>query len=173
MTVKIMLLEELEKTKEGKRFFEKVKKTDSCWIWLAAKNGGYGWMWDPFKRTQVRSHQWLKALVDGPCPKSRECCHTCNVRECVNPQHIYYGTRRDNMQDLIRDKGHNWAGVSKQGEDSPNSILTTVQVLEILDLHYKTGWKGKRLSRELNINASTINNVIYNKRWKHIKRKEG
>jgi hypothetical protein len=87
------------------RFFEKVTKTDSCWLWTGAiSSTGYG----SFRIGQkiVRTHRYSYLMHIGEIPQSFEVCHTCDVRACVNPEHLWVGTKSDNMKDMFA-KGRN------------------------------------------------------------------
>ncbi len=164
-----MTIFELEQTEEGARFFSKVQKTATCWIWLAGKMDGYGWLRDKCTKKSIRAHKWLKTRIFGPVPEGKECCHTCNVRACVNPDHIYYGTRAENMRDIVKDKGHNWSRFPRKGIDHARSILTEAQELEIRRLHEEFKWGGVKISRFLGLNRHTVDNVLYRIRWTHLK----
>jgi hypothetical protein len=88
-----------------------------CWIWLRGFAGrGYGvWKWRG-RRWQA-THLALKA-VGIKVPKGRDVCHTCDVTLCVNPDHLFIGTRKQNMRDAQRKGrlvGYGKREVCKQG----------------------------------------------------------
>lgn len=87
------------------RFFQKVNKTDSCWLWTGAVNSkGYGSMMFEGKVTSTHrlSFMWFKEEI----PKGMHICHSCDVPACVNPEHLWVGTHSDNMQDMIAKDRH-------------------------------------------------------------------
>lgn len=77
------------------RFWEKVRKTDSCWIWLANKIGGYG-QFTITGRIKVQAHRFSYELLKGPIPCGLQIDHLCKNPSCVNPDHLQPVTAREN-----------------------------------------------------------------------------
>jgi hypothetical protein len=88
-----------------KDFWEYVQKTDGCWHWLGGKDGkGYGAYWDGFKVWIASRYSYT--LAYGEIPKGLCVLHSCDNRSCVNPSHLWLGTRTDNANDRDRKGRH-------------------------------------------------------------------
>ena len=84
------------------RFWEKVTKIDTCWLWVGCLRhpSGYGAFYN--RNTMVHAHRWSYEQVHGPIPADLQIDHLCRVRHCVNPAHLEAVTQREN---LIRGEG--------------------------------------------------------------------
>ena len=81
------------------RFFQKVNKTDSCWIWVGAKTSrGYGSI--RINGKSIGAHVFSYTHFKGKIPDGMIICHTCDNPSCVNPDHLWTGTYEDNHRDM-------------------------------------------------------------------------
>lgn len=84
------------------RFMSHVIKTDGCWEWIGCKSGGYGRIWVKKENRQVKSlaHRISWEMFRGPISNNLFVCHTCDNPPCVNPDHLWLGTKSDNTIDM-------------------------------------------------------------------------
>lgn len=76
---------------------------NGCWIFQGFKHrNGYGDMC--YRGENWRVHRMSFHIFKGPIPEGHDVCHTCDVRACVNPNHLWTGPRQDNNRDT-RNKG--------------------------------------------------------------------
>ncbi len=87
------------------RFFEKIEKTSSCWIWKGGKNEkGYGTFFVQSYKACVKAHRFSYEILIGKIPSGMCVLHRCDTPSCVNPDHLFIGTQQDNLADM-RAKG--------------------------------------------------------------------
>lgn len=91
------------------RFWEKVDKTNSCWIWTAAKRAGYG-KFAPSTGRQVTAHRYVLELAGTVVSEDMDVDHVCGNRACVNPDHLRVTTRKQNLENMTVLHGRNTSG---------------------------------------------------------------
>ena len=146
--------------------FERVfpEPNSGCWLWMAAVSKPNGYACLNVGKTVKRAHRLAYQLAHGRKLTSKmDVCHRCDVRSCVNPDHLFIGGRVDNMRDCIEKGRFQYLPVLK-GEESPNSKLTEADVIAI-----RSDRRSQReLSRVYGVNKGTIACIRNRKTWRHI-----
>lgn len=148
------------------RFAEKCKPVESgCIEWTSGRNRwGYG-LFHADGRMQA-AHRWAFEQAHGKQPLGIDICHTCDVRHCVNLQHLFPGTRKENMQDAVR-KGRTSHVARNSGETHPMARLNATEVIQIREWH-AAGWPMRDLSNTYDVSFAQVSRIIHNQAWKHL-----
>ena len=142
------------------RFWAKVHKTDTCWLWMGAMdNKGYGRL--RYNGSDEKAHRISWLLAGNTIPNGMVLRHAphalCGHTQCVNPAHLSVGTRKQNGEDMVAD------GTSNRGIKHPNAKLTEAHVLEI-----RANIEDKmhvELAKQYGVSSCTISDIINRKRW--------
>lgn len=88
------------------KFLKNVKISSNCWQWIGSKNKqGYGYF--AYLGKYERAHRVSFVLFKKPIPDGLIICHSCDNPSCVNPEHLWAGTHKDNVNDCISKKRFN------------------------------------------------------------------
>lgn len=140
---------------------------DGCMIWTGAKNkAGYG----QITRNRVRYyvHRVRYELATGaPIPDGMNACHTCDVRACCNPAHIFIGTQAENLSDM-REKGRGTKGrrqLRNFGENHAQSKLTLATAKEIAAIYAAGGVSQYELAELYGVSQTVIWRIAKGRHW--------
>lgn len=153
-----------------KRFIAKFAKgrPDDCWEWSSATDrGGYGRF--RLDRKLRLAHRVSWAINRGPIPDGLCALHKCDNRLCVNPGHLFLGTKIENNADRDR-KGRQRSGPNfpylprVRGAAHGRSKITDAQALAIRN----SSLSGVKLAKRYGISESTVGRIKAGQIWKHI-----
>ena len=145
-------------------FWNKVKRRGKkqCWDWLAYRNpGGYGMFW--YKKRLQLAHRVSWQIHKGSIPKGLCVLHVCDNPSCVNPEHLWLGTRIDNNNDKVR-KGR---AQHMFGEENGRARFTKEQVLELRQL-WHAGATLSELAGRFARPAASIHHAVSGYTWSHL-----
>ncbi len=163
-------------TPPADRFWSKVNKTESCWLWTAASsNKGYG-VFGADDQRRILAHRYSWELAHGPIPDGLLVCHRCDTPLCVRPDHLFLGTYEENMADC-KAKGRTARGARSgarlhpeschRGEDASWSIFTAAQVIEIRN-RYADGEVQEDIAADFGVSQSHISKIVLRRIWRSV-----
>lgn len=175
------------------RFWDNVDKNPGhgpngdCWLWTGTKTWcGYGRIVE--KGRTIRAHRLSYEIHHGTSLGSLFACHRCDFPPCVNPDHIFPGTAKDNAVDRNM-KGRTATGDRNgskthpeamprgdshyrklrpyktiEGEKNGRAKLTLEQVIQIR-LRFDSGEKRSELAKEFGVSWTAINKACNGDNW--------
>lgn len=142
----------------------KINEENGCWEWtgtMHSKNG-YGSI-GVGSSNSVKAHKISYILHKGEIPKGRCVCHICDIPKCVNPDHLFIGTIKDNSDDKFR-KGR---FVSCKGEKNGGCKITESTAKKIKEM-LNEGKTQMEISKFFNVNYKTVFHIKHGHTWKHV-----
>lgn len=152
----------------SERFWSKVsKEADGCWLWQSSLDkDGYG-HWGPSINKRIfhfKCHRFSWMATHGPIPSGLSVLHKCDVRRCVNPNHLFLGTQSDNLRDA-ESKGRMRRGTNPNPANRGSSKLTAEQVVAI-KTRYATGDVSQQeLADSYGVSQGCISWAVRGKTW--------
>lgn len=107
------------------------------------------------------AHRASWELHNGAIPEGLMVLHRCDVRDCVNPEHLFLGTCDDNLKDCSR------KGRMHPGEQNGMAKLSTEQVEEIKRL-LATGVARKLIAVQFEVHSGHIGKIARGQKWRHV-----
>lgn len=171
--------------KDLDRFMSKIERQDNgCWRWTAGTRGrirnGLAYGSFHYHDRDHLAHRVAWLFFNGYLPpKNLEVCHSCDFPPCVNPDHLFLGTHKDNMKDAAEKRrmchGEKRTEINKlsinRGERHPCAKLKKENIPEILKLRSE-GLSYMKIARRFNVSYPTIRNAALGKSWSCVNEKE-
>ena len=149
---------------------------DGCWNWQGGLDKRRRGRISMYGRPRL-AHREVWRFVHGPIQNGKVLCHRCDNPQCVNPEHLYVGTQRDNMRDMMERQGHwterepkralrlgresgaknDWTG----GERNPKAKLTQQQV----DWIRRDPRATRYIAADYGVHGSTIRRIKRGRLW--------
>lgn len=139
-----------------------IAEGSGCWEWkLKVRPNGYARV--TYLRKSWYAHRLSFEAFNGCIDQSLDVCHKCDNRKCVNPSHLFQGTRKDNMQDAVS------KGRQATGSKLPQTKIHGDDFDEVLGLII-SGFKYQYIAEKFGVTKSCIgyiarkNNIRRNKK---------
>jgi hypothetical protein len=161
------------------RLVERIQVKPGCWGWVGRRKG-YGII--RFDRRPWFAHRLVWALLHGAPAAGMYVCHRCDNPRCVNPDHLFLGTPKENVADmhrkgrsthtrhpeLQRELGRRLGALrrGKVGEKAGHVKLTSEIVAKIL----RDGRSNAALAEIYNVTPGAIRHIRIGRTWRHIPR---
>lgn len=136
------------------RFISYVEIQDDCWLWIGPVNSkGYGKLCFRENKTDA-AHRVSFKIFNGPIDEGLFVCHSCDAPACVNPDHLWLGTHKDNMMDMMEKERH-------------YSKLKPMDIFKIRKL-WESGYTQQKIMELFEISSSQISNIVARRIWKSV-----
>lgn len=146
------------------RFWFRAIKGDGCWAWRGSHDWrGYGCLGRGRGQSSLKAHRVSWTIHNGPIPEGMFICHRCDNPGCCRPDHLFLGTHKENMADMVR-KGRS---APKHGTLCGLSKLTDDDVLAILD-ELADGRTKTDVAKKFGVTDVNIGHIARGRTWRHV-----
>jgi hypothetical protein len=141
------------------------KLEDGCWTCDTAYKTRAGYLHLQITENGVQHafkvHRFSYEHFLGKAPTEKLICHTCDVRWCCNPKHLFVGSQSDNMQDMVK------KGRGLVGEKNARTKFTEKDILRIYR-YIDQGLSREAVARRFDVSAVTISHIATGRNWTHL-----
>lgn len=145
-----------------------IGKDDDCWEWTGrVDQDGYGlfsWKAKKIQRANIAAYVlFVGKILKHHGKRKLYVCHSCDNPICVNPNHLFLGTCKDNMDDMYSKYQGN------RGEGNSQALLT-LDIAKKIRKYYKRHPQNKtkarcKLAKKYNVSECAIQDIVYNRTW--------
>ena len=150
------------------RFFDNVhpEPNTGCWLWGGyVIRRGYGRLGDGTKRLRLATHVSLE-IAGTPVPPGMCACHRCDNPWCVNPDHLFVATQRENVRDMHAKQRWRRPRV-RRGAELAQTKLTEADVRGIR-ASLAAGERQQALASRFGVARTTISTIATGRAWAHV-----
>lgn len=154
--------------KHFKRFLSYVnlKSIDECWEWKGTLDtNNYGIF--SMNHKLFKAHRFSYHLANNDYNENLMCCHKCDNPRCVNPNHLWQGSQKENNNDR-HIKGRTKTG-HLYGENNPLSKLKESDVHFIRNNYNPQIWSTRKLAKKFNVSQTKVIQILNHESWKQTK----
>ena len=127
-----------------------------CWLWMGFGSLDYGCI--SIKSRPIKAHRMAYELYKGQIPQGLHVLHKCDVRCCVNPDHLFLGTNADNVADKVA-KG-------RQAKDRPmGKAKFSVELVRAIRAAEGSQWE---IARRFGVSRSQVVRIRKRQAWRHL-----
>lgn len=150
------------------RFWSRVEKTENCWLYGGKTFGNkYGTITTGgHNGKNLTAHRLSYELHHGPVPRGKFVCHKCDVKNCVNPAHLYAGDHEDNTRDIVERQRFGKKNRPKTEPTIPTGSRPHNRALhldsrKLIVSQYSSGqWSQMQLAAAWRVSQATISAII-------------
>ena len=145
-----------------------------CYLWTGNVSfdgyGSFGWKLESGQIKTTKAHRAAYLLKYGSIPDGLVICHKCNVRSCVNPDHLYAGTQRQNVEDAIRAGTHILTRDGfNAGTRNGRARLTEDDVRNMRAEYAAGGISFKNIAAKYGMNTAAARSAIIGETWSTVR----
>lgn len=141
------------------KLLDRVNKTDGCWEWIGdIAKVGYGRMYFFGKRRYA--HRVSYEIYKGKIPSGMLVCHHCDNPKCVNPDHLFLGTKRDNALDASS------KGRLQHGENHTKALLSERDVIQIRRIYANQKKTQLEIAKLFGVSGPCVWAIVNGVNWK-------
>lgn len=145
------------------RLWARVEKTPTCWLWQGYKlRSGYGRVM--YLGRNYTTHRLSWALTNGPIPDGLWVLHKCDNPPCVRPDHLFLGTRQDNVDDMVAKRRH----VAIAPDFKRNAKVTREQVVAIRQEYAAGGVRYDDIAARHGMTRGAVGHIISGRSWPNV-----